>query len=99
MRVPISHTLPREEVRARLRARSHDIADYIPGGIADVETGWPSEDQMTLAISAMGQKLNGSIEIEDHQVVVDIALPGALSFFEPVVSSALRDRGQKLLAP
>ncbi|WP_379548177.1 polyhydroxyalkanoic acid system family protein [Qipengyuania sp. DSG2-2] len=99
MRVPISHTLPREEVRRRLRERSHEIAGHIPGGMAQVDTEWPSEDRMTLAINAMGQQLSGVIDIEDNQVVVDIALPGALSFFEPVVSSALHDRGQKLLAP
>ena len=40
MRVPIAHTLPKEEVRRRLRERSHEIANFIPGGMADVTTGW-----------------------------------------------------------
>lgn len=30
MRVPITHSLPKEEVRQRLRSRSHEIADAIP---------------------------------------------------------------------
>ena len=38
MRVPISHSLGKEEVRRRLQSHSHEIAQYIPGGMADVTT-------------------------------------------------------------
>ena len=38
MRVPIAHQLPKEEVRRRLRERSHEIASFVPGGMADVKT-------------------------------------------------------------
>ena len=54
MRVPIAHTLPKEEVRRRLRERSHEIANFIPGGMADVTTGWPNEDRMDLSVRARG---------------------------------------------
>lgn len=43
MRVPIPHDLPREEVRRRLSSRSHEIARFIPGGMAQVTTDWPNE--------------------------------------------------------
>ena len=59
MRVPIAHTLPKEEVRRRLRERSHEIANFIPGGMADVTTGWPNEDRMDLSVRAMGQGIDG----------------------------------------
>lgn len=98
MRVAIPHDLDREEVRHRLRSRSHEIADHIPGGMADVETDWPSEDRMNMTVSAMGQNLNGAIEIEDRQLVIDLALPAALSFLEPMISGAIRQQGQKLLS-
>ena len=99
MRVPIPHSLPKEEVRRRLRERSHELADHIPGGMAEVETGWPSEDRMTLSVGAMGQTVAGYLEIEDARVVVDLTLPAALSFFEPIVKGALQQKGQKLLGP
>ena len=99
MRVPIPHSLPKEEVRRRLRERSHELADHIPGGMAEVETGWPSEDRMTLSVGAMGQTVAGYVEIEDTRVVVDLTLPAALSFFEPIVKGALQQKGQKLLGP
>ncbi|OBX19430.1 hypothetical protein A9995_06620 [Erythrobacter sp. QSSC1-22B] len=98
MRVPIAHELPREEVRRRLHERSHEIASFVPGGMADVTTAWPNEDLMTLAVRAMGQGIDGRIIIEDHQVVFEVDLPLALSFVEPMVAGAIRDKGQKLLA-
>lgn len=97
MRVPIAHDLPKEEVRRRLRERSHEIADFIPGGMAQVETGWPDEDRMTLGVRAMGQGIDGQVIIEERQVIFEVNLPPALSFVEPMVAGAIRDQGQKML--
>lgn len=97
MRVPITHNLPKEEVRQRLRNRSHEIGSFIPGGMAEVSTGWPNEDCMTLSVNAMGQSVDGRVLIEESQVVFEIDLPPALSFVEPIVAGAIRDKGQKLL--
>ena len=99
MEVTIPHNLGREEVRNRLRSRSHTIADGIPGGMAQVNTAWASEDRMTLDIAAMGQVLAGHIDIEDSQVVLHMELPPALGFLKPIVEGAIRQQGQKLLAP
>lgn len=97
MRVPIPHDLPREEVRRRLSSRSHEIGNFIPGGMADVTTAWPDEDTMTLAVRAMGQGINGRVLIEERQVVFEVDLPLALSFVEPMIAGAIRQQGTKLL--
>ncbi|GMM93414.1 polyhydroxyalkanoic acid system family protein [Qipengyuania sp. MTN3-11] len=97
MRVPIAHDLPKEEVRRRLRERSHEIADFVPGGMAKVTTGWPDQDHMTLGVRAMGQGIDGQVIIEERQVIFEVNLPPALSFAEPMVAGAIRDQGQKLL--
>lgn len=99
MRVPIAHTLPKEEVRRRLRERSHEIANFVPGGMADVSTSWPNEDRMDLSVRAMGQGIDGRVMIEEHEVVFEVDLPPALSFVEPMIAGAIRDKGQKLLTP
>ena len=98
MKVPIPHELPKEEVRRRLRERSHEMADHIPGPMAQVLTDWPSEDRMNMTIKAMGHNLVGTVEIEDHRLLVEVTLPPLLSFMEPVISGAMRDQGRKLLA-
>ncbi|MFZ1741468.1 MAG: polyhydroxyalkanoic acid system family protein [Pontixanthobacter sp.] len=99
MRVAVPHDLPRDEVRKRLRERSHEIADHIPGGMAQVSTDWSGEDRMGINVSAMGQNLSGVVDIEDGQLVFQITLPLALSFVEPMISKAIKQQGQKMLAP
>ena len=97
MRVAIPHDLPREEVTRRLKERSHEIADHIPGGMAQVSTGWPSDDRMSINVNAMGNDLAGMVKIEDNQIVFEIDLPMALSFVEPIISGAIKQQGQKML--
>ena len=98
MKVPIAHQLPKEEVRRRLRERAHEMADHIPGPMAEVLTDWPSEDRMNMTITAMGQNLAGTVDIEDKRLLVEVTLPPMLSFLEPTISSAMQDQGQQLLA-
>jgi hypothetical protein len=97
MRVALPHDLGREEVRRRLRERSHEIADHIPGGLAQVRSQWPSEDLMQLEVDAMGQTVNDDIEIDDNQVVIEFDLPAALSFVRPLIEGAVRSNATKLL--
>jgi len=99
MRVPIPHHLGKDEARRRLKTRIHELAEHLPGGAAEVTTAWPSEDRMTMSVSAMGQQVDGAVDIEESQVVFEVTLPAALSFIEPMVAGAIRKSGQKLLAP
>lgn len=98
MRVPLQHNLGKEEVRRRLKARSHEISDAIPGGMADVATSWPNEDCMAIDIKAMGSITRAQVLIEETQVIFEVDLPPALSFVEPIVAGAIRSKGQKLLS-
>lgn len=97
MRIALPHDLGKEEVRRRLRERSHEIADYIPGGLANVETQWQGEDVMQLKVNAMGQGITGDIEVHENQVVFQIELPAALSFVRPMIESAIRSNASKML--
>ncbi len=97
MRVAIPFDISRDLARERLKSRSHEIADHIPGGMAEVSTDWPSEDRMNLTISTMGQSLRGIVNVEESQLVFEIALPPALGFLEPIISGAIKQQGQKLL--
>ena len=99
MEVAIPHQLGREEARRRLRENSHKMGDGIPGGMAQVQTRWASEDRMDMTISAMGQTLVGHIDVGETQVLLSVDLPPALAFVEPIVAGAIRQQGQALLAP
>ncbi|MDE2595648.1 MAG: polyhydroxyalkanoic acid system family protein [Sphingomonadales bacterium] len=97
MRVAVPHTVGRAEARRRLQARAHEVAGFIPGGMADVAVTWPGEDRMAMRIAALGQEVTGMIEVEDAQVVFNVTLPPALSFVEPAIRSAVEANGRKLL--
>lgn len=97
MRVALPHDLGKDEVRRRLKGRAHEIADFIPGGMAEVEVAWPGEDRMALSVGAMGQTVSGEIDIEERQVVFTVTLPPALSFIEPMIKGAIEAKGRKLL--
>ncbi|GAB5350137.1 polyhydroxyalkanoic acid system family protein [Alteriqipengyuania sp. 357] len=99
MRVPIQHSLTKEEVRRRLRERMPELPAHMPGGAAEVQTEWPNEDCMKVAVGAMGQTVRTTITIEETQVIVELDLPPMLSFFKPLIAAAVADKGTKLLAP
>lgn len=97
MRVAIPHKLGREEVRRRIHERSGELVDVVPGGLATIESEWRGEDTLELAIKAMGQNVGGTIEIEDHQMVVTFEVPGQLGFIGNMIEQKIREKGTKLL--
>ncbi len=99
MDVTIPHSLGSEEVRRRLQENSDQIGAGMPGGMVDITTSWPSENRMAMDIQAMGQTIAGHVDITETQVVFHVELPMALGFVKPMIESAIRDQGQKLVAP
>lgn len=97
MRVTLPHSLGREEVRRRMHAHAHEIADYFPSGMAKVETDWTGEDVMALVITAAGQRIPGTIEVFDDQVAIEMQLPPLLGFLRGTLERAVKQNGGKLL--
>jgi hypothetical protein len=97
MRFAVPHSLGREEVRRRMKARVGEIADHIPGGMAEVTSSWYDDDRMDLTIAALGHALSGRVEIEDQQVIYQFELPAGLGFAEPMVRTTIEKAGRKLL--
>lgn len=99
MRVTIPHELGREEVRRRFDAHAHEIADMLPGGLARIDTRWLDDDRLGLSIAALGQQMNGEVEIEDDRVTIALDLPPALALARPLIEGAVRSQGSKWLEP
>ncbi|MBV7265097.1 polyhydroxyalkanoic acid system family protein [Erythrobacter ani] len=97
MRVNLPHDLGKEEVRKRMRERSHEIAGYFPPGMATIKTSWPDDDQMDLVVTAVGQRIEGAVEVYDDEVVIEMNLPAMLGFLRGTLEHAVRTQGTKLL--
>ncbi|MGK2910279.1 MAG: polyhydroxyalkanoic acid system family protein [Sphingobium sp.] len=95
--VRIPHSLGSEEARRRMVASVDKLASYIPGGTAKVEHGWPSPNRMGLDITAMGQSISSTIDVEDTSLVVSVILPGLLALMAKPISEAIARGGGKLL--
>ncbi|WP_442680602.1 polyhydroxyalkanoic acid system family protein [Sphingomonas sp. ASY06-1R] len=95
--IDVPHQLGRAGARARLKSRIGELGGHIPGGVADIQSSWPSEDEMALEIKAMGQTVPVRLEVLDTLVRVHISLPAMLAYFTGLISAAVRDQGTKLL--
>jgi hypothetical protein len=95
--IDVPHKLGRDGARARLRSRVGELGGHMPGGVADIQSSWPSEDEMALQIKVMGHSIPVRLEILDTLVRVHMSLPAMLAYFTGLISAAVRDQGTKLL--
>ena len=95
--IDVPHRLSQAGARERLRSRVGELAGHIPGGIADVATSWPTENEMALDIAAMGQRVTARLEVMESVVRVHLVLPPMLALFSGLIGAAVRDQGGRLL--
>jgi hypothetical protein len=96
--IDVPHRLGKDGARARMKARVGDLAGHIPGGFADVQSSWPSDDEMALTIKAMGQEIAARLLVEDTRVRVSLVLPPMLGFFSGAIETAVKEGGTRMLA-
>ncbi len=94
--VDLPHNLGAEEAKRRMAGGIGKLADYIPGGSADVRSSWDG-DRMNLVVAAMGQEVNAHIDVLDTVVRVEMLLPGMLGFFGGKIEGLLKSKGAALL--
>ncbi|MDP8994598.1 MAG: polyhydroxyalkanoic acid system family protein [Pseudomonadota bacterium] len=93
--VDLPHRLGAEEARRRIAGGIGRLEEQIPGG-AVVETRW-NGDRLDLAVETIGQKVDGSIEVHERHVRIELSLPLALSFFTRAIEAAVRRKGAAML--
>lgn len=97
MRVMLPHNLGAEEVRRRMHAHAHEIANYFPPGMATVETTWEHEDRMDLVIIAAGQEFEGGIDVGEDKVIIELDLPRIFGFLKGTLERAVKKHGGRML--
>lgn len=97
--VDIPHSLGREVAKARLRANVGNLGSHIPGGVAALQSSWPSADQMVIDLVAMGQRLTVTLDVGDTVVRARFLLPEMLGFMADAIAAGVRRQGSQLLLP
>jgi hypothetical protein len=95
--IDVPHKLGRAGARDRMKARIGDLAGHTPGGLAEVKSAWPGENEMVLDIKAMGQEIVARLEVEETVVRVQLMLPPMLGFFSGMIEAAVKDGGTRML--
>ena len=72
------------------------LKDHVPGGAAEVTSRWDG-DRMYLNVRAMGQEVDGHIDVEADKVRLELVLPAFLALFASKIEGLLKKKGGELL--
>jgi hypothetical protein len=61
-----------------------------------VQSGWVG-DQLNLDVTALGQEVTATIDVEETKVKLRVLLPGMLGIFAGAIQAALEKKGGVLL--
>lgn len=97
MTVTIQHQLGAAEARRRIAEGFSRLTDQLPGfGGARVTESW-SGDRMSFTVRALGQTVDGHVDVRETAVDLEVRLPGLLGALADGLRGRLQQAGQKLL--
>jgi hypothetical protein len=93
--IDLPHKLGVEEAKRRMQRGVGKLSSHIPGG-AQVDHRWDG-DRMHLRVRAMGQAVNGTIDVLDTKVRLELMLPAFLAMFAGKIEGLLRGKAAEVL--
>jgi len=94
--VSIHHDLGRAEARRRIEAGFAKLLSQLPGSGGTCSERWDG-DRLIFGVTAMGQTIDGAIDVRDTTVTIEITLPGLLGMIASGLKSRLQEAGRLLL--
>lgn len=93
--VDIPHTLGKDEAIRRLKAGFARVASGAP--LLTIEEEAWVDNRLTFKLAALGQSAEGTADVDDANVRVEVVLPWLLQRVAEMVQTAIRSRAQILL--
>ncbi len=97
LNVAIPHNLSQDEALKRIKDAIAQAKVEHSNSIKDLQENW-NENVGTFSGSGMGQKVSATITVNPSEIVFDLALPFAASFFQRPIEAGIRDFTAKLLS-
>jgi hypothetical protein len=95
--ITVPHKLSRGEAKARVQESVEHFKQQLVGvGMAQVTHVW-THNRLDLHARAMGQAVTGHILVNDHDLRIEIELPGILGAFAGKIAGRLHHAGTLLL--
>ena len=93
--VNIPHELGRAEARRRIDEGVTNLTGQI-GAMGEVKRTWQG-DTLIFSMQAIGQTVTGNIAVADHDVRLEVDLPGIFAMVANKLKGRLQNEGQVLL--
>jgi hypothetical protein len=95
--ITIPHRLSRGEAKARVQESVDRLKQQFGGaGFGHLAHQWVN-DRLDMHARALGQVVTGRIHVNDHDVKIEVDLPGILGAFANKIAARLRHEGTLLL--
>ncbi len=94
--VSIPHNLGKEEALRRLRGGVTRLKSQFGDKIASVDETW-SGDRMDFRVGAMGQTVNGHLDVQQDHVRVEVQLPWILAMVAEKAKTFIQKQGTLML--
>jgi len=92
----IPHELGRAEARRRIDEGFASFSQHMGAAAGVLSKTWAG-DRLSFALAALGQRISGTIDVEDTAVRLEVLLPNLLAVLAEKVRGRLKKEGQLLL--
>jgi Putative polyhydroxyalkanoic acid system protein (PHA_gran_rgn) len=97
MNITVPHNLSQDEALSRIKNAIAQAKSQHSGNIKDLQEKW-NGNVGTFSGSGMGQAASGTITVNPSEIVFDLALPFAATFFKGKIEAGIREFAAKLFA-
>ena len=97
LEVRVPYTISREELKRRLDEALVKAREEYGSQVNALELAWDG-DMLKAHVGVMGMSFNGTIEIEDTDLLVKLGLPGMATFFAGKIKAGIEERLGGLVA-
>ena len=95
--ITIPHRLSRGEAKVRIQESVGRFKQQLTSaGLGSVTHDWMG-DRLDMQARALGQAVTGRIHVNDHDLRIEVDLPGILGAFADKIAGRLRREGMLLL--
>lgn len=94
----VPHKLTQEQAKARIDSGVTQFRSQFAGHVAQIHEQWTG-NRMAFRFTVLNQAVNGTVDVESEQVVLNVELPWVLAMFADRIRPQVEDKARKLLGP
>lgn len=92
LEVRVPHRLGADEMRQRLDHAVTRARDHYADTVGPIDATWAADDRMTVAVTVMGMRIDGSIQVLTEELLVQVQLPGMAAMFAGQIREGIEQR-------